>query len=212
MTVKTIALFSMVAWLAIAIPGPAVLLALRNGASSGVRAVFWSSLGNITGICFLSLASILGLGAILRTSAALFQMVKIIGAMYLFYIGFRHMFGRRSFRAPAQIAEQKKLIDRQALYVEALLLAATNPKAILFFTALFPQFVNTHGSLIPQVLTLTTIFMVLSFSTLMAYSIAASRAVALLGRPRLRAWIDRSIGALFMSFGAALLTIRRPAT
>jgi threonine/homoserine/homoserine lactone efflux protein len=129
------------------------------------------------------------------------------------YVGFRHMFGQSTvFRGLPPLAGRKKIVDRRALYVEALLLAATNPKPILFFTALFPQFIDTHAALIPQFLTLTGIFMVLSFTTLVGYSIVAARAAGLFERPGFAAWVDRSVGALFMSFGVALLTIRRRAT
>jgi homoserine/homoserine lactone efflux protein len=173
----------------------------------------WSSFGNITGLFLLSLASTLGLGAILGTSATLFGALKIIGALYLFYVGYRHMFGQsKVFRGLRQIAGARKRVERRVLYVEALLLAATNPKPILFFTALFPQFVNTHAALIPQFLTLTGIFMVLSFTTLVGYSIVAARAAGLLQTPAFAVWVDRGVGAVFMSFGVALLTIRRRAT
>jgi threonine/homoserine/homoserine lactone efflux protein len=95
---------------------------------------------------------------------------------------------------------------------EAFLLSATNPKPILFFTALFPQFVSAHAPLLPQFLTLTGIFMGMSFLTLLGYALLASRARSLLLRPRAVKWFNRVVGAVFISFGAALLSMRRSAT
>jgi len=78
--------FAAVAWLSILTPGPAVFLALRNGAGGGVRAAIWSSLGNVSGIFLLSAAATLGLGALLMSSARLFGFAKLLGAGYLFYL------------------------------------------------------------------------------------------------------------------------------
>jgi len=89
------------------------------------------------------------------------------------------------------------------------LTASTNPKPILFFTALFPQFLDARAPLLPQFLVLTGLFMALSFASLATYSLLASRARALLARPRFSLWLNRGVGAIFVGFGAALLTLRR---
>ena len=110
MDTHTLLSFSAVASIAILIPGPAILLTLRNadpfglraciwsylGNVRGLRAVIWSSLGNISGLFCLSAAAMLGLGLLLLSSAMLFAAVKILGALYLFYIGIRHLLGRSS--------------------------------------------------------------------------------------------------------------------
>jgi threonine/homoserine/homoserine lactone efflux protein len=213
MNIETILAFSVVAWLAILSPGPAILLALRNGVAFGLRAVTWSSLGNVTGIFGLSAAAMLGLGVLLKSSALLFGAVKLLGALYLFYVGLRHLFGRSSVLiASAETAAGAKTPTRFALYREAFVLAATNPKPILFFTALFPQFINANASLLPQFFVLTGIFMVLSFVTLLGYASVAGRARFFLLKPRVSKWINRVVGGVFISFGAALLALRRPAS
>jgi homoserine/homoserine lactone efflux protein len=212
MNIETILAYSAVAWLAILSPGPAILLALRNGMAFGLRAVTWSSLGNVTGIFGLSAAAMLGLGVLLKSSALLFGAVKLLGALYLFYVGLRHLFGRSSVLiASGETAASAKTPTRFALYREAFVLAATNPKPILFFTALFPQFINAKVPLLPQFFLLTGIFMVLSFATLLGYASVAGRARVFLVKPRVSKWIDRVVGSVFISFGAALLALRRPA-
>jgi homoserine/homoserine lactone efflux protein len=212
MRIEIIWAFTMVAWLAALTPGPAVLLALRNGAALGVGAVVWSSLGNVTGLFCLSLASTLGLGAVLMASAVLFGAVKLLGALYLFYVGLRHIFGRGSvLSVPTARLTNTKTLQPLRLYWEACLLAVTNPKPILFFSALFPQFIRADAPIVPQFLVLTGIFMVLSFTTLVGYALISSRAAPFLVRPRFAIWVNRVVGTVFMAFGATLLFLRRRA-
>jgi homoserine/homoserine lactone efflux protein len=213
MNLETVLAFSIVAGVAIVSPGPAILLAVRNGAALGMRAVVWSSLGNVSGIFCLSAAAMLGLGVLLKSSAFLFGAVKLLGALYLFYIGARHLFGRASaLGSPANGRMEAAAISPLRLYREAFLLAATNPKPILFFTALFPQFIDAQVPLLPQFFILTGIFMILSFFSLVGYALVAARARSLLYKPRFVKWVNRVVGAVFISFGAALLAMRRPAS
>ena len=212
MNYQTLLAFSAIAGLAVLSPGPAILLALRNGVAFGVRSVVWSSLGNVSGIFCLSAAAMLGLGVLLKSSALLFGVVKLLGALYLFYVGLRHLFGHASVMSGMDASPELAASPRpRQLYREAFLMAATNPKPILFFSALFPQFINADIPLLPQFLVLTGIFMVLSFVTLIAYALMAVRARTVLQRPCLTQWINRVVGAVFIAFGAALLALRRPA-
>jgi homoserine/homoserine lactone efflux protein len=213
MNIETILAFSAIAGLSILSPGPAVLLALRNGVAFGMRAVVWSSLGNVAGLFVLSAAAMLGLGALLKSSALLFVAVKVLGALYLFYIGARHLLGRSSvLPASVEPSSGQRRTSSWALFREALLLAATNPKPILFFTALFPQFLDAQAPLLPQFLVLTGIFMALSFVTLLSYARTASHARLFLLKPHFATWVNRLVGAVFVAFGAALLVLRRPTT
>ena len=210
MNIETLLTFTAVAGLAILSPGPAILLALRNGVAYGSRSVIWSSLGNVTGIFCLSASAMLGLGVLLMSSAVLFAIVKLLGALYLLYVGIRHLIGRASLVNQSESSsENRETPSPQRLFREALLLAITNPKPILFFTALFPQFVTPQMPLLPQFLVLTSIFMALSFATLNGYAFISSRARHLLFRPLFLKWLNRFVGAVFVSFGAALLTLRR---
>lgn len=208
MNIEVVVAFSVVAGLAILSPGPAILLAIRNGISLGVGAVIWSSLGNIAGIFCISSAAMLGLGLLLKSSALLFGIVKILGAVYLFYVGIRHVFGRTKIEISANATVGVYRPHR--LCREGFFMATINPKPILFFTALFPQFIGAGNPLLPQFFILTGIFMMLSFVTLIGYAMLATRARSALLQPRIAKWINRLVGTVFISFGAALLALRRP--
>ena len=211
MQVHTLVAFTAVAAVAIVSPGPATLLALRNSMAWGPRTAIWSTLGNVCGLFGLSAAAMLGLGVLLQSSALLFGVVKLVGAGYLFWIGLRQLAGRGIALAPVDGATAAPRPAPLRLFGEALLTAGTNPKPILFFTALFPQFLDAHAPLLPQFLVLTGLFMALSFASLATYAALASRARALLARPRFTLWLDRGVGAIFVAFGAALLGLRRQA-
>ncbi|PWF55021.1 LysE family translocator [Massilia glaciei] len=208
----TLLAFAAISALSIMTPGPAVLLTLRNGATHGAKSVLRSAAGNIAGMFMLSAAAMLGLGALMNSSALLFGAVKLIGALYLFYIGLRALFARVP---PAQDGAPESAVGAaptsRQLFAEAILTATTNPKALLYFTALFPQFVDAKAALLPQFFTLTGIFMVLAYAIHMAYAALASRARRWLIQPRVAVWMKRVFGAVFITFGTLLLTVRRQA-
>ena len=140
MDTSTWLIFLAVAFVAIASPGPAILLAISNSLTHGFKSVIISSLGNIAGLFILSSAAIFGLGAILKTSTSLFLIIKIIGAAYLIYLGIKQWRSKTDLFAGT--SSNKKQRTRKRLFIEGFLIAVTNPKAVLFFTALFPQFIN----------------------------------------------------------------------
>ncbi|CAB3700170.1 LysE family translocator [Achromobacter pestifer] len=207
----TLITYSLVAATSVVIPGPATMLAIRNGAAGGVRAVLPSTLGNMTGLFLLSAAAMLGLGMVLQSSAMLFMVLKVAGAAYLIYMGLRHLLGRAHI-APPETASTGVTRRGGQLYLEATFVAAMNPKPILFFTALFPQFLNAHESLLPQFFALTGIFMAMSMVSLLTYGTLAHRARRLLRQPRIVVWLNRLVGSIFVAFGLALLRLKRSTT
>ncbi|WP_248799189.1 LysE family translocator [Pseudomonas sp. MWU13-2105] len=210
MDVHSILAFTLVAGIAIASPGPATLMALSNSVAYGARSTLWSSLGNACGLFCLSAAAMLGLGAVLASSEWLFNAVKIAGAGYLFYLGAKQLLKKSPVLASdAQGQPTGNRPSRSKLYKSAFLTAATNPKATIFFTALFPQFIDQSAALLPQFLILTVIFMALSLTSLSLYAVLASRAKGLLIRPAFSKWVNRVVGSTFIGFGAAILSMRR---
>jgi threonine/homoserine/homoserine lactone efflux protein len=202
--------FTVVAAIAIASPGPATLMAINNSLAHGQRRAVWSSLGNACGLFCLSAAAMLGLGALLASSEWLFNAVKIMGAGYLFYLGIRQLFKKGPMLADGIHNDVKKSRpSRLKLYKSAFLTAVTNPKATMFFTALFPQFIDQSVTLLPQFLILTSIFMVLSVASLSLYAALAFRAKSVFTRPELSRWVSRVVGSTFIGFGAAILAMRR---
>ena len=212
MDVHSILAFTVVAAIAIASPGPATLMAINNSLAHGQRSAVWSSIGNASGLFCLSSAAMLGLGALLASSEWLFNAVKILGAGYLFYLGARQLLKKGPMLAQGvEASAQKARPTRWKLYKSAFLTAVTNPKATMFFTALFPQFIDQQAALLPQSLILTSIFMALSLVSLSLYAALASRAKGVLTRPALSRWVSRVVGSTFIGFGAAILTMRRQA-
>jgi len=202
-------LFCTVALIASLTPGPAVMLAIRNGANHGWRNAIPSSLGNISGLFCLACLSMAGLGALMKSSAVVFGIVKLIGAGYLIYLGIKQW--RNAGQATQREQHASKAVGARALYTEGLLLALTNPKAILFITALLPQFISAEASLARQFLILVGTFMTLSFSALMSYATLASVAQdRFLGLLRSRGF-NRATGACFVGLGVFLLRLRRVA-
>lgn len=134
--------FTLVAAIAIASPGPATLMAINNSLAHGQRLI-WSSLGNGSGLFCLSAAAMLGLGALLASSEMLFNAVKILGAGYLFYLGARQLLKTSPMLAQDGAEGVPKVRPTPLkLYKSAFFTAVTNPKATMFFTALFPQFID----------------------------------------------------------------------
>lgn len=209
MQTQTLVAYTLVAAVSVVTPGPASILAMRNGAAGGLRAVLPSSLGNVTGLFLLSAAAMLGLGVVLQSSALLFAALKVAGAAYLIYLGLRHLLGRSSVAGPPPDSAGRPPRGALGLYLEATFVAGLNPKPILFFTALFPQFLNAAEPLLPQFFILTGIFMGLSLPSLLAYGLLARRARRLFQQPRAVRWINRAVGSVFVAFGVALLRLKR---
>ncbi|MEZ9232493.1 LysE family translocator [Vibrio amylolyticus] len=206
MNTDTLIIYVFVAFFYIISPGPAVLLAIYNGAVNGSKIVMVSALGNIIGLMFLSILSMGGLSAILLASSTLFAIVKIVGSFYLMYLGFRQIFSSNK-----NSKEQLEIISNRTLssyFREGLLVAATNPKPILFFVALFPQFLDTSYSILPQFVIMTVVFMTLSFLSLSGYGYLAQRAKGVLSNIDSMKWFHRISGGLFVGMGTSILFIK----
>jgi homoserine/homoserine lactone efflux protein len=201
--------YSAVALVAVLSPGPAVLLAVTNSTNHGVAAAFYSTLGNILGLVLLASASILGLGLILQSSAFLFAAVKLIGACYLIYLGIKTWRSSNAFSSPRSISPDRGR-RRRTLFLEAIGMAVTNPKPILFFTAVFPQFIDIARPVAPQFFALTLTFVVYSFCALMSYAWFASSIRHFARETRVNMWFSRISGGCFMVFGTGLLLLKRP--
>ncbi|MGO2580896.1 MAG: LysE family translocator [Halomonas sp.] len=207
MPLSTWLLFVAMALASIASPGPAFLVAVRNGMAGGTKRVALSSLGNIIGLLILASAAVLGLGVIFNASETLFNLLKFGGAAYLIYLGIRQWLSQRSLAVPSTAA---KPIPHWRIFSEGLLVAMSNPKAILFFTALFPQFLDTQRALLPQFSMMVGTFMVLSFATLMAYGGLAKNLTRWLSNTRRVKWVNRIMGSAFIGLGVAILRMRQP--
>jgi len=146
MTVSTWLLFLSVSLAAAFSPGPGVLMAISTATTMGARRALYSSAGNALGVFIVATTAVAGLGLLLKTSALAFGALKVAGAAYLIYLGikaWRHaslVTETTETAAPAVAQPSAAEASRLSTFRAGLLVAVSNPKAILFFTAVFPQF------------------------------------------------------------------------
>ena len=189
-------------------PGPAVLLAVSNSMDVGPKRTAFSSVGSSAGIYVVSGLAMIGMGAILSMSANAFLVMKVVGAMYLIWLGIKRwrsndaLISSDAGRAPTDRRERKNW----QLVAQGMGVSLTNPKAILFFSALFPQFIVPGQPLFTQYLLLTTTFAVCALISHAFYvaliSLVKRHVVA---RAKL---FNRVVGGTFIALGLGLLNTR----
>lgn len=145
--------FSVVALLTTLTPGPAVLFTMQNAVTAGTRPAFAGALGNAVGLTLVSALAFAGVSLLLTQSAMAFNMLKICGAAYLMYLAWSQWQQSTAVLPAATIAGRGKGWFQRGVGV-----ALTNPKAWLFISALFPQFINVQQPAAPQFAGLTLIF------------------------------------------------------
>ena len=207
MTLTTLFLFSMVALITIATPGPTVLLALSNGSRYGVRRALPGMLGAVASDVVLVTAVALGLGALLAASEFWFSALKWVGAAYLAWLGLQLLRSKGGFEVPAgdQLDPQHGM---RKIFMKSFLVAVTNPKGYLFCSALMPQFIDPTTAQLPQYLAIGSVFCVVDFSVMLAYAFVGAKAIALLKDSAVR-WIDRVCGGTLLALAASLAFYRR---
>jgi homoserine/homoserine lactone efflux protein len=207
MELSTWLLFLGIALVAIVSPGPAVLLSVTNSLTHGFTKSIFSSFGNIIGIFVVSIAAALGLGAVLKASTLLFTILKTFGAIYLIYLGIRQWRSKNNIFEKS-IEPSKHNQGKLKAFVQGLLVAISNPKAILFFTALFPQFIDLSKPIMIQFVILTTTFMFFSFLILISYARSAHFAKSWFAKKGRALWLNRISGTIFIGFGLGILRLR----
>lgn len=191
-------------------PGPGILLAVSNAVAWGPRRTLWSSGGNVLGVFLVSAAAMAGLGTLLHTSAWLFAVLKTAGALYLIYLGWRQWTSKTFLfdkPLPAGTAVAK---TNAALFRQGLLVALTNPKSILFFTALFPQFIRPDAPVLPQFLALTSAFAACVLTSHLVYVLLARHTHRWFGTPGRARLFNRLCGGAFGLLGLGLLRLKSP--
>ncbi|WP_457323666.1 LysE family translocator [Roseateles sp. P5_E11] len=210
MPFSTWLLFCGVALLTCFSPGPGVLLAISNSVAVGPRHTMFSSLGNAAGLFVVSGAATAGMGALLAVSASAFLVVKIVGAGYLIYLGIKQ-WRSAPLRLDASASTHQPTTPGK-LFLQGLGVAVTNPKAILFFTALFPQFLVPGESLVMQTVLLTITFTALALVSHAFYVGLFRQLRRFLTEARHLRLFNRISGGLFVLLGLSLLKLRNRAT
>lgn len=207
----TLLAFAVVALVAIATPGPTVLLALANGSRFGLRRSVAGMLGAVASDFVLVGAVALGLGALLAASEFWFSVVKWVGAAYLAWLGWRLLRSQGGLDlAGAEATGADAAGSPRAVFMKSFLVAVTNPKGYLFCSALLPQFIDPAAPQGPQYLVIGLVFALLDFAVMFAYAAIGAHAVRLLKR-RAVLWLDRACGGALLVLSGSLLFYRRSA-
>ena len=208
---STLTVFAAVAFIGIATPGPTVLLALANGSRLGVRASLPGMAGAVLSDFVLISAVALGLGALLAASEFWFSVVKWLGVAYLAYLGLRLLRSRGTLQLPAEAPQgPAQRPSGRGVFTRSFLVAVTNPKGYLFFSAFLPQFIAPAEPQLPQYAALAITFAAIDFGVMLAYAAAGARAVRLL-RERGVLWLDRACGGALLALAGSLALYRRQA-
>ena len=188
-------------------PGPAVLFVLSQAIRRGASKSVWGSCGILTANAVYFALSATSLGAIILASSRIFFMVKWLGAGYLIYLGLRNFFGKTSVLALPEATVQTA--GGWRIFRDGFLLQGANPKALLFFTAILPQFIDPKGAVAFQVFILGTSSILLEFIILFTYGQLAGRALPAARNPRFEAWTNRIAGSLLIAAGVGLARLGR---
>ena len=203
MNIETWLSFALAAMVLCFSPGPTLLLVMGQSLTYGKRSVMPLILGVLSGDIIAMSLSVLGLGAILAVSATLFTLFKFLGAAYLCYLGIK------AWRNKATKAEDKAPIASGAIFKEALLVTALNPKGIVFFMAFFPLFIDTGLPYLPQVLTLAMTFLLVSALSVSFYSLFAGQLRQKIQSPKLQSGFNKLSGTMLIGAGALTATMQK---
>ncbi|KAA0972136.1 LysE family translocator [Aureimonas fodinaquatilis] len=193
----------------LAIPGPTILLvisyALGHGRKAAASTVAGVALGDFTAMT----ASMLGLGALLATSATLFTALKWVGAAYLVYLGIKLWRAPVSAHAADDAADAAPKERPIRIFLHTYIVTALNPKSIIFFVAFLPQFLDTTRPLFQQMVIFEVTFLVLATINAALYALLASMARKSIVRPGVQRAVNRVGGSLMIGAGALAAGWRR---
>ena len=201
----TLAVFALASLALAVVPGPAVLYIVAQSVHGGRRAGVVSALGVASGGLVHVLAAVIGLSALLAASAEAFTAVKILGAVYLVWLGIRTLLSADD-RIGGRAAER----TLARTYRQGVVVNVLNPKTALFFLAFLPQFVDPHESTRGQLAVLGAIFVVIALSSDLVWALVAGTAGAVLRKSRTFLRVQRYVsGTIFVGLGALAATAGR---
>lgn len=208
MSLHTWWLFVLMTFVVSATPGPNMLLVLSNSARFGLRPAMATMAGCMTSLLVMMSISAAGLGALLQMFPAVFDALRLAGAAYLAYLGVK------SWRSPVaeHPLDQPKMLAPMvkpgAHFRQGMMVAASNPKAILFAVAFLPQFINPENTQLPQFAILLSTFAVIEVSWYFVYAVSGKRLAVYLERASVLKVFNRVTGGAFIGFAALMATVR----
>jgi RhtB (resistance to homoserine/threonine) family protein len=200
-----------VAAIVILLPGPDTAVVTKNVLLHGRRAALGASAGVGAGLSVWTLAAAVGLASVIRASEVAFTVLKIVGALYLMWLGVQAL--RAARHAPAhdeaRLRATRPVMGARGGFWQGFLSDLANPKIGIFFTSLLPQFVDPGRPVLLPFLALGAVFVLMTVVWLGAYCLIAARAAETLRRPRVRSVLDRVTGVVLIAIGLRLVTEHR---
>ncbi len=194
--------FLITAFVVVIAPGTGVIYTLALGLGQGRRAALWAAFGCTVGIVPHLAAAILGLAAVLHTSALLFNLVKFAGVAYLLYLAWQML----QSDGTLAVSAEKKIEAGWRIAQRGALINILNPKLSVFFLALLPPFLSANAaSAAGEMLLLGTVFMALTFVVFVLYGLFSAKARDLiLNSERIMRWLNRSFATIFAALAGRL--------
>lgn len=194
--------FLITALIIVLVPGTGVIFTVSTGITQGRTASIWAALGCTAGIVPHLLATILGLAAVMHTSAVAFQTLKYAGVIYLVYIAYATWQDKSTFEVDTSAPRTKAA----RLVIRAMLLNLLNPKLTIFFLAFLPQFISpASSSPLSQLLLLSSVFMAMTFAVFIVYGLLAhSFKNAVIESRTVQNWLRKGFAATFAALGLNL--------
>jgi threonine/homoserine/homoserine lactone efflux protein len=203
-------LFVAMSFVVSATPGPNMLYVMTTSAVQGFRASITAMAGCMAALMAMMSLSAAGVGALLQTSPALFDALRLCGAAYLAYLGFR------LWRSPVAdgdmavvTAPRATQVNHRAVFAQGFLVAASNPKAILFAAAFFPQFIRPDAPALSQFSILLATFAVIEIAWYVAYALSGDRLSRYLKKASFMRAFNRLTGGVFVGFALLMADVRR---
>lgn len=189
------------------IPGPTIVLVLTYALTQGRRVAIASAAGVALGDFIAMTTSLVGLGAIVLASATAFTALKWVGAVYLVWMGIGMIRSAKGVRLGK--IEDAPQLSAGAVFRNACVVTALNPKGIVFFIAFVPQFINAQVALAPQFAVLIATFVGLAAVNVMIYALLADRLRATIRKPAVLGWMTRIGGGVLIGMGVMTATLRK---
>jgi threonine/homoserine/homoserine lactone efflux protein len=199
--------FLVVAIVLVVTPGPDMALVTRNAILHGRRVALGTAFGVSAGLLIWTIAAALGVAAIVRASAVAFTALRLVGAAYLVWLGIEAL--RAPRRPPVDRALGPRATSARRGFRQGLASNIANPKIAVLFTSLMPQFIAPAHAVLVPFLVLGGVFVALGLLWLSAYALVASATAGVLGRPRVRAALDRITGTVLVALGVRLASEHR---
>lgn len=189
----------------LAVPGPTIMLVVSYALSQGRKSAAASVMGVGLGDATAAIVSLMGLGAILATSATAFAILKWIGAAYLVWLGIKMWRSRPAALGPHEVED----VPAKKIFWHAYVVTALNPKGIVFFMAFLPHFIAPQAAVTPQLILLGSTFVILGILNAAIYALAAAAIGTKLRSPSLMRLVNRIGGGFLISAAAMTATIQR---